>query len=528
MAVKRIGVATPNSNIATLLTTNDTAGVASVIVSNRANIASLVTIYVEPFDALGAEGSRSYIVDNLSVDVGQSFETFRFALNVGDQVWVKSSTSLANFSCSLLYDQAGKSNVIYSATQPGFPTIGDIWIDSETEEVNVYVGNGFNTIATVAPTGPTGPAGPFGPSGPTGPTGPQGSSVRILGTYATLNLLQADNPIGAIGDAYVVGQEFVYAWSDLNQEWALVGPIGVTGPTGATGPQGPQGIGGADGSTGPTGPAGEPGGPTGPVGPTGVAGPTGPTGPTGPEGPLGPTGSIGETGIEVSVIPPANTDLVWLDLTQDSAVLVHADTHSEGGSDEVTLSSSQITGLDTKLSDLDILTNGESSIDRKAPLTGISYGTSGNILLTYRRATKTETVTKLQAACGTAAGATPTLVKFGVYSVNESTGELTRVAITANDTTVFSTLNTGYELTLTAPWQKQAGVMYAYALLIVSTQTLPTIVGLAHAASGAVNSILALPPRITGTVTGQTDLPATVAGGSVAVSNRAIWMHALP
>ncbi len=528
MAVKRLGVATPNSTVPTLLATNDTSGVASVIVSNRANIASLVTIYVEPSDSLGVEGSRGYIVDNLSVDVGQSFETFRFALNVGDQIWVKSSTSLANFSCTLLYDQAGKSNVIYSPTQPGFPSIGDIWIDSETEEVNVYVGDGFNTIATVAPTGPTGPAGPFGPTGPSGPTGPQGSSVRILGTYSTLQLLQADNPIGAIGDAYVVGQEFVYAWSDLNQEWALVGPIGVTGPTGATGAQGPQGIGGADGGTGPTGPAGEPGGPTGAAGPTGVAGPTGPEGPTGSEGPTGPTGSIGATGIEIGATPPANVGLLWVDTTQDAAILPHSQTHTVGGSDQLTLSSSQISGLDTKLSELDILTSGESSIDRKAPLTGISYGSSGNVLLTYRRATKTETVTKLQAACGTAAGATPTLIKFGVYSVNESTGELTRVATTASDTSVFAAANTGYELTLTTPWQKQAGVMYAYALLIVSAQTLPTIVGFAHAASAAVNAILALPPRVTGTVTSQTDLPATVAGGSVSVSNRAIWMHALP
>jgi hypothetical protein len=528
MAVKRLGVATPNSNIATLLTTNDTAGVASVIVSNRANIDSLVTIYVEPAESLGVEGSRSYIVDNLSVAVGQSFETFRFALNVGDQIWVKSSTSLANFSCSLLYDQAGKSNVIYTATQPGFPAIGDIWIDSETEEVNVYTGAGFNTIATVAPIGPTGPAGPFGPTGPLGPTGPQGSSVRILGTYATLNLLQSDNPIGAIGDAYVVAQEFVYAWSDLNQEWALVGPIGVTGPQGPTGAQGPQGIGGADGGTGPTGPAGEPGGPTGPVGPTGVTGPSGPTGPTGPEGPTGPTGSVGDTGIEIGAIPPANLNLLWVDTTQDSAALPHAETHGVGGTDQVTLSSSQITGLDTKLSDLDVLTSGESSIDRKAPLTGISYGSSGNMLLTYRRATKTETVTKLQSACGTAAGATPTLVKYGVYSVNESTGALTLVASTASDTSVFSTSNTGYELTLTSPWQKQAGVMYAYALLIVSAQTLPTIVGFAHASSGAVNAILALPPRITGTVPAQTDLPASVTGAGVSVSNRAIWMHAIP
>ncbi len=528
MAVKRLGLATPNATVATLLATNDTTGVASVIVSNRANVDSLVTVYVEPAEALGVEGSRSYIVDNLSVGIGQSFETFRFALNVGDQIWVKSSTSLANFSCSLVYDQAGRTNVIYSATQPGFPYIGDIWIDSETEEVSVYTGTGFNTIATVAPTGPTGPVGPFGPSGPTGPTGPQGSSVRILGTYSTLALLQADNPIGAIGDAYVVGQEFVYAWSDLNQEWALVGPIGVTGPTGPTGAQGVQGIGGADGATGPTGPAGTPGGPPGPTGDTGPVGPIGPTGATGPEGPTGPTGSTGETGVQIGAVPPADTSLIWVDTTVDSAILIHANTHSSGGSDQITISSSQVTGLDLKLADIDILTNGEASIDRRAPLSGVSYGSSGNMLLTYRKATKTETITKLSMACGTAAGATPTLIKYAIYSVNETNGNLTLVASTASDTTVFSASNTGYELTLTTPWSKVAGTTYAYALLVISAQTLPTIVGYNHASSGAVNNILALSPRMTGVVPGQTDVPASILGGNVSVSNRALWTHAIP
>jgi hypothetical protein len=528
MATKRLGLSTPNANIATLLATNDTVGVVSVIVSNRANIASLVTIYIEPAEALGVESARAYIVDNLAVSVGQSFETFRFALNVGDQIWVKSTTSLANFSATLVYDQAGRANITYSGNQPGFPSVGDIWIDSDTEEVNFYTGSGFNTIASIAPSGPTGPAGPFGPTGPLGPTGPQGSSVRILGTYATLNLLQSDNPLGAIGDAYVVAQEFVYAWSDLNQEWALVGPIGVTGPQGPTGPSGPQGIGGADGATGATGPAGIPGGPTGPVGQTGPQGVTGPEGPTGGTGPTGPTGNTGATGLVSGAVPPANTDLIWVDTTQDSAILLHANTHAAAGGDPITISTSQVTGLTNRLADLDILTNGEASIDRKAPLTGVAYGTSSNMLLTYRKSIKTETITKLSMACGTAAGATPTLIKFGVYSVNETTGDLTLVASTASDTSVFSTANTGYELNLSSSWSKTAGTLYAYALLLVSSQTLPTIIGHAHLASTGVNNILALPPRVTGLVSGQTDLPSSVVSSSVAISNRALWTHAIP
>ncbi len=276
MPVKRLGVAAPLANQTTLISTVDVAGVASVIVANKGTIALLATIYVEPYDALGSPTSRAYQVNNLSVSPGQSFETFRFAVAVGDKIYCSSDTANASFSATIAYEQSGKSNIVYQETQPGLPSVGDIWINSTTESVNVYTGYGFNTIATAAPTGPTGPAGPTGPqSSVIGPTGPQGSGVRILGSYATLLLLQADTPVGLIGDGYLVGQN-LYIWSDLNSEWVLSGPIvGPTGSTGPTGAQGPVGIGGANGSAGPTGPTGPSGGPTGPTGPAGATGASG-------------------------------------------------------------------------------------------------------------------------------------------------------------------------------------------------------------------------------------------------------------
>jgi hypothetical protein len=525
MPAKRLGVASPVANVAVLLGTADVVGVASVIATNKGGVDTSVTIYVEPIEALGVESARAYIVSDLVISVGQAFETFRFPVNVGDQVYVKAATATATFQCTVVYEQAGRANIIYAANQPGYPSVGDIWIDSTTEDVNFYTGAGFNTIASVAPTGPTGPLGPTGPFGPTGPTGPAGSSLRVLGTYATLNLLLADSPIGNIGDAYVIGQEFIYAWSDLNQEWALVGPIGVTGATGATGPTGAQGIGGQDGATGPTGPAGTPGGPTGPTGPDSTV--PGPTGPTGPQGDTGPTGPTGAQGISSGAVPPSDTTLLWVDTTVDSAVLEHAATHGDGAADEITISTAQVTDLDLKLSATDILTSGEASISRNAPLSGVAYGTSGTILLTYRRAQKTETITKLSMASGTAAGATPTLVKFGVYSVDELTGDLTRVAITASDTATFSTANTSYELALTSSWTKTKGTLYAYAVLVVSTASLPTIVGNSHFSSTPVNAILALSPRITAAVSAQTDLPSSITAASLSNSNRALFTQAV-
>jgi len=294
MPVKRLGTANPAANTSVLLTTSDVSGVASVIVANKGAIAAQVTIYVDPFASGGNISNRAYIVSALEVGVGQSFETFRFALDVGDTIYVAGSTADCAFSTNIAYESAGRTNVLYQATQPGSPQVGDIWIDSDDESVNVYNGSDFNTVATAAPQGPTGPAGPSGPTGPLGPTGPQGSGVSVLGSYATIELLEADNPLGNIGDAYVVVQD-LYVWSDLNQEWFNAGTF--VGETGATGPQGDTGFTGLTGDTGPTGPVGPTGPSGGPTGPTGATGATGATGPVGPSvtGPAGPSGISGPT-----------------------------------------------------------------------------------------------------------------------------------------------------------------------------------------------------------------------------------------
>jgi len=291
MPVKRLGVASPAAytNAFTLLATADVACVASVIVANKGAVDLNATIYVEPVESPGNPANYVYIVNSLVVGVGQSFETFRFAMTVGDKIWVASSTANASFSATVAYESSGRSNIVYQATQPGFPQVGDIWVNSVSEDVNVYTGNGFNTVATVAPTGPTGPAGIQGPTGPSGPTGPAGSGVSVLGSYATLQLLETDTPVGNIGDAYVIGQN-LYVWSDLNQEWFDAGTfVGETGPTGAQGATGFTGLTGDTGPTGPQGPTGPSGGPTGPTGATGATGATGFTGLTGDTGPTGPS-----------------------------------------------------------------------------------------------------------------------------------------------------------------------------------------------------------------------------------------------
>ena len=101
MPVKRLGVASPAAytNAFTLLATADVACVASVIVANKGSVELNATVYVEPVESPGNPNTRVYIVNSLVVGVGQSFETFRFAMAVGDKIYVAANTAKCIFLC---------------------------------------------------------------------------------------------------------------------------------------------------------------------------------------------------------------------------------------------------------------------------------------------------------------------------------------------------------------------------------------------------------------------------------------------
>lgn len=369
MAVTRVGGVNPLANTETALPAVSTTGVASVIVSNTALSPAETSIYIQP-SGTADPASRIYLSANLTVEAGQSYETFRFGVEAGDQVFVLANTNSIYFSMTMVYEIVGTTKVFYQENQPDFPEVGFIWVRTSTGQVFFYNNDSLWSELAYIGEGPTGPAGATGPLGGVGATGPQGSGVNILGTYATLALLQGDTPVGNVGDGYII-QNNLYVWSDLNQEWALTGPIvGPIGPTGATGATGPTG---ADsqvvGPTGPTGPSGGPTGPTGSIGltgptgatgadstvtgPTGATGSTGPTGPDGQLGSTGPTGPQGDDGVVVSATAPANQDVLWVDTTisggyalyQPHTQVIFANTLADsGGSWTVTVSSSAILG----------------------------------------------------------------------------------------------------------------------------------------------------------------------------------------
>jgi hypothetical protein len=254
MPIVRLGLANPDANTLTTLVTANRGYVASVIIANKNNQTVTSSIYVVPTGAVFTDVTAVTIIKDLSIGAGQSFETFRFALNVGDSIQVVGNTTGLSYSVTAAYETDGRQYVTYSSTAPDNPQIGNLWIKTDNS-VSFWNGSVWIDSITAGPTGPTGVAGAASTvTGPTGPIGPSGG------------------PTGPTG---------------------LLGPTGSTGPTGATGA----------GATGPTGPTGPSGGPIGPTGPTGLQGATGPT---------GPVSLVQQNGT------PATTDVLWIDTDEPS------------------------------------------------------------------------------------------------------------------------------------------------------------------------------------------------------------------
>lgn len=109
MPLERLGIVNPAANTDTLLETFTEHYLVSVIITNKSPTPTPVTkvsIWAVPFGAV-LETQNAYITYNLVVPQGSTFETFRFAVNPGDSLFVRSSTEYASFSSTgILQDDA--------------------------------------------------------------------------------------------------------------------------------------------------------------------------------------------------------------------------------------------------------------------------------------------------------------------------------------------------------------------------------------------------------------------------------------
>ena len=427
------------------------------------------------------------------------------------------------------------------------------------------------------PTGATGPTGPTGSTGATGPTGAQGATgpigvaVNLKGSVASINALPSSGNI--LNDAWIVqddGNLYVWdglAWFDAGQ---IVGPEGPTGPTGA-----------ASTVTGPTGPTSTVPGPTGPTGATGADSTVvGPTGPTGSSGVISVTGPVTNTGTSTAAIlgldksAITSDDITWsvfndvVDLpaagsnhgmfahvhANGSAYYAHAgnwvklaidtdarftDTRTPTNNTVTTAKIVDSNVTTAKIADGAVTAvklggdafgslasnlNQNLTVVDVTPRSGNSSATltSGNVYFTFFTPMWTATVNSISVASATTITSGTSLIRFGLYTFNETTGEAILVARTASSTSIFNSANTLATLLFNttggfpSTYSLVSGTRYALGVIVIAATP-----GSVYTTNTQPLVLSSLSPRTTGVVGGQTDLPATTTVSSA--SSIAVW-----
>lgn len=173
----------------------------------------------------------------------------------------------------------------------------------------------------------------------------------------------------------------------------------------------------------------------------------------------------------------------------------------------------------------DIPTVGEVIPRREFLVNNTVAPTTGTMALAYFTAARTETINTLTVWSGaTAASATPTLIRFGIYSIDGS-GNGTLVASTANDTTLLAATNTVYAKALSGSWSKQVNTRYATAVLVVSGVGMPSYHGQQFISSAPTSVYTLITPPIQARVLSQADLPPTFTAAAAVGFQARIGMH---
>jgi plastocyanin len=222
MPAVRLGSATPQTEIAELLYEANRSYIVSVIATNISSVRQYFTIYLVPQGEELNEDKWVYLALDSKINKFNSYESIRFAVNLGDKVFVRTYFSNGiSFTMNGVFDSFGRSMIFYSVAPPQTPNIGDIWIDNSTNIV--YFWSGTQWL-------------------PAGPAGPIATDLNVLGSVNAVDDLPESN--NQLKDTYVVLEENeIYTWTGVS--WQNLGPI--QGPQGV---QGPQGIQGEKGETG--------------------------------------------------------------------------------------------------------------------------------------------------------------------------------------------------------------------------------------------------------------------------------------
>lgn len=168
------------------------------------------------------------------------------------------------------------------------------------------------------------------------------------------------------------------------------------------------------------------------------------------------------------------------------------------------------------------LTVGQEVMPRVLARDGITNPT-GVLRLGYFTARKSETSTQVRVLCTTGYVSTPSLVRFGLYSV-AANGDLSLVASTPNDTALLAANTTAYTKAWSASFPLVGGARYAIGILVVTAGTSASVSGVSTA-NAAENAIA---PRMGAILSGQADLPTSPTEASLSATSAVPYAAILP
>lgn len=143
MAIVRLALSTPAANTNTILYTATRNAIVSVIATNKSStIAASARIWVQPSGST-IESQYAFLTYDATIPILNSLETFRVPLNLGDVLYIRSSTANVSFSLNAIYESNGTSNITTGTTYPVNPSIGDIFVNTATAGVLYWSGTAW-------------------------------------------------------------------------------------------------------------------------------------------------------------------------------------------------------------------------------------------------------------------------------------------------------------------------------------------------------------------------------------------------
>lgn len=140
MAIVRLALSNPAANTDTLAHTAVRQSLVSVIATNKSTTAATVRIWIKP-DGATTVSQYAFLAYDTVLPPNNSLETFRVALEVDDELYVRSSTADVSFSVNAVHESSGNYNKVF--VQEAMPTasyIGDVWVSEALGYVKFWDG----------------------------------------------------------------------------------------------------------------------------------------------------------------------------------------------------------------------------------------------------------------------------------------------------------------------------------------------------------------------------------------------------